>query len=290
MKNSYHMNTKILGLIGHPIKHSYSPFIQNVAIELKKLDYIYLPFDVPASNLRNALRGMNALGIKGFNVTIPHKENILQYMNDLSEEASIIGSVNTVVNDLGKITGYNTDVMGALESLSPFKDEINGNNVSIVGAGGSARSVIYVLIRHFKPKTINIINRTEQKAESLKEYFKDKMKFDSFKTYELFPPDLVDVFKSSKLIINATPVGMSPEIDDSITTLEKSFSKDQIVFDLVYNPPQTKLLKLAASKGAKTIDGLNMLIHQASKSFELWTGEQLPIEQLQKSLQLFITT
>ncbi len=169
-------------MIGHPIKHSYSPFIHNVAIELKKLDYIYLPFDVPASNLRNALRGMNALGIKGFNVTIPHKENILQYMNDLSEEASIIGSINTVVNDLGKITGYNTDVMGALESLSPFKDEINGKDVSIVGAGGSARAVIYVLIRHFKPKTINIINRTEQKAESLKEYFKDKMKFDSFKT------------------------------------------------------------------------------------------------------------
>lgn len=288
MKDSFHLNTKIIGLLGHPIKQSYSPFIHNVTVELKKLDYIYLPFDVPAVNLKNALKGMIALDIKGFNITIPHKENILQFMNNVSEEASIIGSVNTVVNDDGKLTGYNTDINGILESLNPYKDDIFGKEVSVVGAGGSARAVIYTLIRYFKPSVIHIINRTEQRAEALKKYFSDKMKYDGIKTKELFPPDLVGIFSNSKLIINATPVGMYPGQDDIITSLENSFVKDQIVFDLVYNPPQTKLLKLAASHGAIPISGLKMLVHQAAKSFELWTNEEMPFDQIYKSLQLFI--
>ncbi|MEO8398712.1 MAG: shikimate dehydrogenase [Ignavibacteriaceae bacterium] len=288
MKNTSHINTQVIGLIGHPIKHSYSPFIHNINIELKKMDYIYLPFDVPTAALKNALRGMVALGIKGFNVTIPHKENIIQHMNNVSEEASIIGAVNTIVNDLGKLNGFNTDVNGILETLLPYKDKISGQEVSVIGAGGAARSVIYSLIRHFKPKKIHLINRTEQRAESLKGYFSDKMKFDSFKTHELFPPDLVDVFSNSKLIVNATSIGMFPASDDVITTLQKSFVKDQIVFDLVYNPPHTRLLQLAASQGAITLDGLTMLVHQAAKSFELWTGEQMQVENIYKSLKLFI--
>jgi shikimate dehydrogenase len=288
MKDTFHLNTRLLGLVGHPIKHTYSPYIHNITIELKKLDYIYLPFDVPASSLKNALRGMIALGIKGFNVTIPHKENIFPHMNNISEEASIIGSVNTVVNEMGKLNGYNTDVSGIMETLFPYKEDITGNNISVVGAGGAARAVIYTLIRNFKPKKIFLINRTEQRAEALKNYFIDKMKFDSFKTRELFPPDLVDVFKDSKLIINATSVGMFPETDDVITSLSNSFVKDQIVFDLVYNPPKTRLLEIAASQGAITLDGLKMLVYQAAKSFELWTGENMPVEQIQKSLQLFI--
>lgn len=288
MKNTYHLNTKLTGLIGHPIKHTYSPFIHNITFELKKLDFIYLPFDVTPSSLRTVLKGMVGLGIKGFNVTIPHKENILQMMSDISDEASIIGAVNTVVNDLGKLHGYNTDVDGIFETLQSYKEDIAGNEVSVVGAGGAARAVIYTLIRYFKPSKIHLINRTEQRAEALKNYFYDKMKYDSFKTKELFPPELVSVFKNSKLIVNATSVGMFPEIDDSITGLNDSFTKGQIVFDLVYNPPQTQLLKLAASQGAVTLDGLNMLVHQAAKSFELWTGEKMPVNQIYKSLLLYV--
>jgi shikimate dehydrogenase len=287
-KNSFHLNTKLLGLIGHPIKHTYSPFIHNVASELLKLDYIYLPFDVPSSNLRSALKGMIALGIRGFNVTIPHKESIFQHLTDISEEASIIGAVNTIVNEHGKLNGYNTDVHGVIETLLPYKEEIAGQEISIVGSGGASRAVIYAMIRYFKPAKIYLINRTTQRAESLKVYFRDKMKFDAFKTRELFPPDLVDIFSGSKLIVNATSIGMFPEIDDSITELANSFGKDQIVFDLVYNPLQTKLLQIAQANGAITIGGLKMLVHQAAKAFELWTGEQMPIEKLNKSLQLFI--
>ena len=288
MKDTFHLNTKLLGLLGHPIKQTYSPFIHNIAAQMKDLDYIYLPFDVPAANLRNALRGMIALNIKGFNVTIPHKENIIQYLNNVSEEASIIGSINTVVNELGKLNGYNTDVDGVLATLTPYKKEINGNDVSVVGAGGGARAVIYSLIRHFKPKKIFIINRTEQRAEALKNYFDAKMKFTAIKTHELFPPDLVKIFNDSKLIINATSVGMFPDSDDVITKLGDSFVKDQLVFDLVYNPPETRLLQLAASKGAIVLDGLKMLVHQAAKSFELWTGEKIPVDELQKSLLMVI--
>jgi len=288
MKNSFHLNTKILGLVGHPLKHSYSPYIQNVAIELMNLDYIYLPFDIPPANLKNALKGMLALGIKGFNITVPHKENIFQFMNNISEEASIIGAVNTVVNELGKFVGYNTDVNGIMETLTPYKDDISGNAISVIGAGGAARAVIYSLIRYFKPSKIYLVNRTEQRADSLKYYFIDKMKYDSFKTKELFPPDLVDVFRDSKLIVNATSVGMFPDVDDSITTLADSFTKEQIVFDMVYNPLQTNLLKLASSQGAVALDGLKMLVYQAAKAFELWTGEAMPVEQVYKALQLFI--
>ncbi|MHB9011150.1 MAG: shikimate dehydrogenase, partial [Ignavibacteriaceae bacterium] len=283
-----HLNTKILGLIGHPLKHSYSPFIHNIAIDLKEIDYIYLPFDIPASNLKNAVRGTIALGIRGFNVTIPHKENIIQFMSNVSEEASIIGAVNTVVNELGKLSGYNTDVNGILETLNPFKEEIFGNEISVIGAGGASRAVIYTLIRYFKPSKIFLVNRTEQRADSLKNYFQDKMKYNSFKTKELFPPDLVEVFRSSKLIVNATSVGMYPDVDDSITMLADSFTKGQIVFDLVYNPIQTNLLKLASSNGAIALDGLKMLVYQAAKSFELWTSETMPVEQVYKSLQLFL--
>lgn len=288
MENTFHLNTKIIGLLGHPIKHTFSPFLHNIAFEVKGLDYIYLPFDVPAEDLKSAIAGIIALGIRGFNVTIPHKENIIDFMNNVSEEASIIGSVNTVVNELGELNGYNTDVNGVLETLNPYKKEISGEVVSVVGAGGGARAVIYSLIRHFKPKKIYLINRTEQRADTLRNYFKDKMKYDSFKIKELFPPDLVDIFKDSKLIVNATPIGMFPETDDVITTLSESFIKKQIVFDLVYNPQKTKLLNLAESQGAVVLDGLNMLVHQASGAFKLWTGEDFPIESIHKSLQLYL--
>ncbi|MFO7526252.1 MAG: shikimate dehydrogenase [Ignavibacteriaceae bacterium] len=288
MYNSIHKTTTLLGLIGHPVKQSFSPFIHNVSFEISKLDYIYLPFDVPTVNLRNALKGMVALGIKGFNVTVPHKVKILDYLTNLSDEATVTGSVNTIVNENGKLTGYNTDVDGIIESLMPFKNKITGKRVTVIGTGGAARALIYVLIRFYKPEKIHIVNRTEHRGELLKVFFKAKMKYDSFKIHELFPPDLVDVFQKSKLIVNATPIGMYPEINDNITSIPESFNKDQIVFDFVYNPVKTKFLELAESQGAITLNGINMLVHQAAKSFLLWTGKEMPLDQLYKSLLLYI--
>ncbi len=288
MKNTLHMNTVLVGLIGHPIRQTYSPFIHNVAFDLKKLDYLYLPFDVPAANLGNAVKGMVALGIKGFNVTIPHKVNIIQLLNNVSDEAAGVGAVNTVVNDLGRLSGYNTDVYGILKTLDKYKSSIAGKEMTVAGAGGSARAVIYTLIKYFKPAQINIINRTDQKAEALKKYFSDKMKFEAIKCYELFPSNLVEVFQRSGLIVNATPIGMYPETDDAVISLENAFNKEQIVFDLVYNPSRTRLLSIASKQGAKVINGTEMLVNQASKAFELWTGEIMPVPDIIRSLEMMI--
>ncbi len=288
MKNTLRMNTMLVGLIGHPIKHTYSPFIHNVAFEIKKLDYLYLPFDVPAANLGNALKGMVALGIKGFNVTIPHKVNIIQLLNNVSDEAAGVGAVNTIVNDLGILTGYNTDVFGVLKSLDKYKNSLSGKEVTIIGAGGSARAAVYTLIKYFKPSAINIVNRTEQKAEGVRKYFYEKMKFDAIRCFELFPDNLGEVLRNSRLIINATPVGMYPEIDEAVVSQPDYFNKDQIVFDLVYNPGRTRLLSIASKQGAQVINGIEMLVNQASKAFQLWTGESMPVPELTRSLELMI--
>lgn len=278
-------NTKIIGVIGHPIKHSFSPLMHNTAFQLLDLNYLYLPFDVPSENLKNALKGMTALGISGFNVTLPHKEKISQYLNNISEEASVIGAVNTVVNENGTLSGYNTDVTGVLETLRLYKKDITDAEISIIGSGGAARSLLYALIRHFRIERINVINRTIQKAESLKDYFTEKMLYKNIRTYELLPPDLVKIFKRSKLIVNTTAIGMFPDVDDTPTAIVESFTPDQIVFDVVYNPVKTKFLKLAESQGAKILTGLEMFIAQGAKSLELWTGEKMPVEKIRETLE-----
>jgi shikimate dehydrogenase len=288
MQNLFYQNTGVLCLIGHPVKHSYSPFIHNMALSLTGLDYIYLPFDIPQDNLKAAIKGFLALGIKGFNVTLPYKEAIIPSLQIISEEASTIGSVNTVVNDLGKLVGYNTDVYGITETLLPYKEAISGLEVSILGAGGAARAVLYSLIRSFKPSKINLINRSEQRAESLKIYFSEKMKYENIEAFELFPPDVLPVLNNSKLIINATPIGMSPDSDDSPINNSKIFVPGQIAFDIVYNPVNTKFLQMAKSEGAIPLDGIKMLVHQAAKSFELWTGSIMPVEGVYEALKKYL--
>lgn len=288
MINKFNHTTKIIGVFGHPIKHSYSPLMHNLSFELLDLDYIYLPFDVPLTNLKDALKGISALGIKGFNVTLPLKEKILPYLSEVSEEASVIGAVNTIVNENGLLYGFNTDVNGIVHSLINYKNELIGKEATVIGGGGAARSVIYTLIRNFKVSKINIINRTEQKAESLRDYFNAKMHFDKFQTYELIPPDLVNVFRRSKLIINSSSIGMFPEISDSPTSIEDSFGSDQIVFDVVYNPVKTKFLEIAESKGSTIISGLNMFVEQGARSFELWTGKQMPSDKIFSTLKSYL--
>jgi shikimate dehydrogenase len=289
MRDSFYTDIELLGLIGYPIKQSYSPFIHNVAAELTGSKLIYLPFEVHSTNLKNAMNGMIALGIRGFNVTVPHKVKITEYLNKLSEEAAVIGAVNTVVNDLGKLTGYNTDVYGATVSLEPYKSQINGNEVSIIGSGGSARAVVYTLIRNFKPQKINILNRTQEHAESLKQHFKTKMRYDSISTKVLLQPNSFDVLSNSALVVNATSVGMYPNVDDNIVNSPKVFVKNQIVFDLVYNPIKSKFLEEAESNGAEIVNGLKMLVDQAGKSFTLWTNKEFPSEKVYKSLLLYLS-
>jgi len=278
-------STKLVGVIGHPIKHSYSPIMHNTAFQLADLNYVYLPFDLTSSNLKDALKGMVALGIKGFNVTIPHKEKVIPFLNDVSEGASVVGAVNTIVNENGKLNGYNSDVHGIYETLKEYKKDLAGSVITILGAGGAARSVIFTLIRHFHVKKIHIINRTEERANSIKNYFSTKMLFEKIVTHTLTPHEIVKVLSKSKLIINASSIGMYPKEDDSPTKIAESFNSNQLVFDIVYNPIRTKFLSLAAREGATTINGLKMFVEQGAKSFELWTGKQMPKTEIYEMLK-----
>lgn len=277
--------TKIVGIIGHPIKHSLSPMMHNLSFKSQGLNYIYLPFDIPTSALKESLKAANILGIKGLNVTLPHKERIIQYLDHVSEEASTVGAVNTIVNEGNQLFGYNTDINGIIASLDSYKDKLNKSTATVIGAGGAARSVIYSLIRHFKVDKINIINRTEERSEAIKDYFKDKMHFDNISTFELMAKENIEVYKTSTLIVNTTSLGMHPNLDDTPTDLIESFNSDQIVFDLVYNPLKTKFLQLAEQSGAIVINGLKMFVIQGARSFELWTGKTMDIDLMYSRLE-----
>ncbi|MCS7052104.1 MAG: shikimate dehydrogenase [Ignavibacterium sp.] len=284
MQDFLRLKTNLIGLIGHPIKQTYSPLIHNLAIKIKNLDYYYLPFDVESINLKRAIDGLIALNFIGFNVTIPYKSKVLPLINYLSEEALVIGAINTVTINEGNLSGYNTDVFGVVETLINYKSDLIEKEFTVFGAGGSARAVIYALIKNFKPTKIYLINRTEDRALVIKESFREKLKFNSIEVLNLVLPDLVEIIQSSKLVVNATSVGMYPEVDDSVINSEKFFNKDQIIFDLIYNPQETKFLEYAKRSGATTINGLDMLIYQAAKSFELWTSEEFPISEVKQEL------
>ena len=278
-------STKIVGIIGHPIKHSFSPKLHNSTFHKFGLNFIYLPFDVPPSHLKETLKAMGLLNIRGLNVTIPHKERIIQFMDHVSEEAATVGAVNTIVNEGSQFFGYNTDVNGIIESLNPYKEDIAKKTVTVIGAGGGARAVLYALIRNFKVSKINLINRTEERLDAIKDYFNDKMHFDKISTYELMPKENLEVYQSSKLIINTTSLGMTPNIEDTPTDLAESFNSSQIVFDLVYNPLKTRFLELAEQQGATIIDGLKMFAVQGARSFELWTGTTIDADETYNELK-----
>lgn len=176
-----------------------------------------------------------------------------------------------------------------METLLPLKDKITNGEISILGSGGAARSAVYALIRNFKPSKINLINRNEERAEQLKDFFSTKMLYKYIKTFGLFKIPVDDVLKNSQLIINSTSVGMNPNVNDSVISNFESFNKGQIVFDMVYTPLKTKLLMLAEAAGATPVDGLTMFVNQGAKSFELWTGKTMPVEKIFKALRLYIS-
>ncbi len=276
--------TRVVGIFGHPIAHSYSPLIHNSAFRELGLDYLYLPFDVHPQNLRAALHGLSALGIVGINITTPHKETVIPLIDEVVSEARAIGAVNTIVNDGEKLRGYNTDIIGVTETLRPYADEIEGREVAIIGSGGGARAVVYVLIHQFKPRYIHIIHPDIEYAIALRKFLLDNFGFKNISAVDLYMPATISKLKGSTLVVNATPVGMYPKIDESLVETPEAFHPQQIVFDLIYNPIKTKFLRFAESQGARAIGGLEMLLHQAAKSFELWTSRPMPIEKIRSIL------
>ncbi len=278
---------KVLGLLGSEISYTLSPLMHNTAAEALGLNYSYNVFEVHTlDELPAAIEGIRALNIVGVNVTIPYKERAVKYLDSLSAEASEVQAVNTILNQEGTLIGYNTDIFGCAEPLKAFKSELEKEDVAVLGSGGAARAAIHALKIEFKPSSIIIVARNESKADALKEEFRRRTKTLKLKTLNIADAETVEKLRDCKLIINATPVGsarLSASKEDLLPA-EKLWTKHHIAYDLVYHPLQTPFLKGAQAAGAKTISGLEMLLFQGAKSFEIWTGKPMPIDLVRQTL------
>lgn len=284
MRRNIKTHAKLVGIIGHPIMHSWSPVIHEAAFKFTHQNYEYAAFDVLPKNLRDALKGLSALGIAGCNVTVPHKEAVIEFLDEISADARLVGAVNTIHVDNEMLVGHNTDVDGVVEALKPFREQIANQAVTIFGAGGGARAVVYALISFFRPEQIFVINRDTSRAELLKKFFADSQNYRNIKVDELHDLNEAEAIMKSKLVVNATAVGMFPTVGESIMLDDSADLEGKIFFDLVYNPVHTLFLKNARRKNAIIVSGLEMLYHQAAKSFELWTGVAMPLEMVRAKL------
>jgi shikimate dehydrogenase len=267
----------VYGLIGDPVDHSISPIIQNAAFRRTGLDAIYVTFQVKKRDLNAAVIGGLALGIRGFNVTIPHKIRITRYLDTLDQEASNIGSVNTVVNHKGSLKGFNTDSVGALKTVK--NERLRGASVLLLGAGGAARAIGHA----FAPevKQMRIVNRTISNARELERALHRKYQCKVLSS-SLSKRKMKEFVESADLIVNASSMGMKGKHDPPIR--RGWLHPSHTVFDIVYDPPLTTLLRNARSAGAQRVDGLEMLLNQGAASFELWTGKSAPITEMRRAL------
>ncbi|NTW50357.1 MAG: shikimate dehydrogenase [Chlorobiales bacterium] len=284
---------KILGLLGHQINYSLSPLMHNTAAEHLGLDYYYTLFNVNSpDDLPAVFDGMRALGIAGFNVTIPYKEKVIRYLDQLSPAAAEVQAVNTVINQDGTLIGDNTDIEGFFEPIQSYKQSIKGHAVAIFGSGGVTRAAIESLKTHFEPGAIHLFVRNLTKGEELRNDIKRRSKYLNLEVHYSDEPESLTLLRSCQLIINATPIGTlstrhgAHDKPDCIIPLESNvWTPSHIAYDLVYNPPMTPFLMEAQKHGATIVSGLEMLIAQGQRSFKLWTGHDMPVDVVREALQ-----
>jgi len=268
---------KLFALIGDPVEQSLSPAMHNAAFRALGLNCAYVALRVPERSLADAIGGVRALGIAGFNVTIPHKIDIVGLLDGLDESASLVGAVNTVKNDRGKLIGFNTDGEGALRALEGKIGSVNGKDAVLLGAGGAARAIAFSLAR--AGARLTIANRTVPKARALASTIEQKLGIN----VEVIPIDraeLTEALKNADALINATSIGMYPRGDQTLVSASM-MHRGLIVNDIVYKPLRTRLLQEAKRVGGRTIDGLGMLVHQGALAFEIWTGKRAPIKVME---------
>ncbi|GAA3407611.1 shikimate dehydrogenase [Paenibacillus hodogayensis] len=270
--------TVMHGVFGDPIKHSKSPVMHNRAFRELGLNAAYAAFHIKPGQLKDAVAGIRAMQFRGVNVTIPHKLEVMDYLDDIHEDARAIGAVNTIVNDDGKLTGFNTDGIGYVRSL---KEEagfaVAGKKVLMLGAGGAARGVAYALAKE-GAASVRIANRTVSKAEELAEAIRPFAPAEGM-SYEA----IADVRDEIDLIVHNTEVGMHPKVDEVLIDTSW-FHEGLTVSDIVYNPLVTRLLREAEAKGAKTHGGLGMFVYQGAYAFEYWTGREAPIAAMREAV------
>ena len=280
--------TQMIGLIGWPVSHSLSPAMHNAAAAALGLNWIYVPMPVRPQDLQSAVLGIPALGFNGINVTVPHKQTVMPFLNTVEQGARIIGAVNTIVvnpvslmqKDTWQMAGHNTDWLGFLADLDSLQVNINQRDCLVLGAGGSARAVVYGLAQ--AGANVHLLARRIVQAGQLAADFTDvtHVQVDSLAALS----SLITGLKAP-LIVNTTPLGMIPEVDRTVWPDSVPFPAGTFVYDLVYNPPETRFMRQAQAAGCRTSNGIGMLIHQGALAFELWTGQKPSIQVMQKALE-----
>jgi len=273
--------TNVVGVIGDPVEHSLSPLMHNAAFRHLDLDYIYVPYHVKKGTLKSAIVGAESLGIKGLNVTIPHKTEVIKYLDSLDKSAELIGAVNTIKFDNNHAKGYNTDGIGAVRAIEEVSSVIN-KKVILLGAGGAARAIAFQILLD-GAESLVIANRTLKKAEQLQGDLVEKLDA-NVKSIDL-GEKLKKELANADILINTTPIGMYPNIDQKPLVKAELMYESLVVKDCVYNPLKTGLIKEAEKCGATTISGLKMLIYQGMEAFRIWTDIIPPLEIFENSLK-----
>lgn len=278
-------STAVYGIIGHPVAHSYSPAMQTAALRELGLNAIYVPFDTAPVRIADAIAGLRALSIAGANVTVPYKEIVRLYMDELDDSVNLYGVVNTVVNRQGKLIGYNTDGPGFIQALQAEHDyHPDCGPALLLGAGGAARAVAMALIKAGCPK-LAVVNRHQNRAIALAQTLHVQTGF----TAQVLPwdagvPEMADFAAQATLVVNCTPLGMSGYEAGNWPLPEGLPGQGQLAYDLVYNPAETPFITRATHNGAKAANGLSMLLHQGALALEAWTGRTAPLAVMRQVL------
>lgn len=273
-------HTRLAGLFAEPIRHSVSPMIQNASFQALGIDAVYLAFELGKDKINEAIASILNLEMLGANLSMPNKMAAVPYMDELSDAAKLIGAVNTIVNENGKLIGYNTDGIGFMRNLKDIDTDVSGEKMTIIGAGGAATAII-VQASLDGVKEIAVYNRKDSFFESVKEKLAQIERDTGCRIHLNDLADdasLLGDVKESKLLTNATGVGMSPNLDASAIRNFDILRPDLAVVDVIYNPRETRLLKEAKLRGAKTANGLGMLLYQGAAAFKLWTGKEMPLD------------
>ena len=276
---------KNFGIIGYPVGHSLSPQMYKAAFEAAGFpNYNYIPLQIHSAKLYFAVEGFKGLDFRGFNVTIPHKTNILKYLDAIDSDAMVIGAVNTVVNDGGMLTGYNTDVAGFLAALAEANFLPEDCHAVMLGAGGAARAVLWGLCKK-RAEFITIGARNPLKADALA---KDFLNYGHVEGFDWNSDEFKELMQSADILINTTPLGMFPEVDDMPPVDLKLLPEGALVYDIIYNPVETKLLRTAKELGYPTLDGASMLLLQAQEAYRLYTGQLPDMQVMTETLNKFL--
>ncbi|HZX36216.1 MAG TPA: shikimate dehydrogenase [Thermodesulfobacteriota bacterium] len=267
--------TKLLGIFGDPIRQTLSPYMQNAAFEALGLEYVYMAFRISPENLKNAVLSIRALDMQGVNITVPHKESIMEFLDEIDDEAKAIGAVNTIVNRDGRLIGFNTDSRGYYLSLNHETGfDPAGKTITVIGAGGGARAILFSLLNK-NPKKIIISNRTVERASRLCEELGKTFPGVEFASTGL---NISRFASETDLLVNTTSSGMMAGPDEKPVVRIDALKKSAIVSDIVFRPLDTPLIKEALRLGLTAHKGLGMLVCQGALAFELWTGKEPPIE------------